>query len=127
MMLFVVVVLKDIYMYRTQCILIVPISIQDVHVGRAIDYNYRYCIKVPYLSVLTFTLQQTELTAMCMMLFMTVFCLFLRQWMWVWSGSGSWFFFPVVICVFMFCVVLWFVLRLVLQFVRECTVLKVNC
>ena len=73
MMLFVVVVLKDIYMYRTQCILIVPISIQDIHVGRAIDYNYRYCIKVPYLSVLTFTLQQTELTAMCMMLFMTVF------------------------------------------------------
>ena len=31
------------------------------------------------------------------------------------------------ICVFMLCVVLWFVLRLVLQFVRECTVLKVNC
>ena len=28
---------------------------------------------------------------------------------------------------FMLCVVLWFVLRLVLQFVRECTVLKVNC
>ena len=45
----------------------------DVHVGRAIDYNYRYCIKVPYLSLLTFTLQQTELTAMCMLPFMTVF------------------------------------------------------
>ena len=40
----------------------------DVHVGRAIDYNY---IKVPYLSLLTFTLQQTELTAMCMLHFMT--------------------------------------------------------
>ena len=81
----------------------------DVHVGRAIDYNY----KVPYPSLLTFTLQQTEQF------------LFLRQWMWVWSGSGSWiFFFLVVIFVFY---VLWFVLRLVLQFVRECTVLKVNC
>ena len=43
----------------------------DVHVGRAIDYNYRYYIKVPYLSLLTFTLQQTELTAMCMLHFMT--------------------------------------------------------
>ena len=31
------------------------------------------------------------------------------------------------ICVFKFCVVLWFVLQLVLQFVREYTVLKVNC
>ena len=63
----------------------------DVHVGRAIDYNHRYCIKIPYLSLLTFTLQQTELTAMCMLLFMTgifVGFLFLRQWMWVWSGSG---------------------------------------
>ena len=40
----------------------------DVHVGRAIDYNYRYCIKVPYLSLLTMTLQQT---AMCMLPFMT--------------------------------------------------------
>ena len=54
--------------------------------------------------------------------------------MWVWSGSGSWilyfilfFIFGGNICVFMLCVVLWFVLRLVLQFVRECTVLKVNC
>ena len=43
----------------------------DVHVGRAIDYSHRYCIKIPYLSLLTFTLQQTELTAMCMLLFMT--------------------------------------------------------
>ena len=40
---------------------------------------------------------------------------------------GFFFFFCGNICVFMLCVVLWFVLRLVLQFVRECTVLKVNC
>ena len=82
----------------------------DVHVGRAIDYNYRYCIKVPYLSLLTSTLQQTELiTAMCMLLFMTgIFVFFwLRQWMWVWSGSG------ICFCGFFggnICVVLWFVL-----------------
>ena len=37
------------------------------------------------------------------------------------------YFFGGNICVFMLWVVLWFVLRLVLQFVRECTVLKVNC
>ena len=69
MMLFVVVVLRDtciepnVFYQYTYYI--------DVHVGRAIDYNDRYCIKVPYLSLLTFTLQQTELTAMCMLLFMT--------------------------------------------------------
>ena len=49
------------------------------------------------------------------------------EWKWKLEFLFYFFIFYFYFLVFMLCVVLWFVLRLVLQFVRECTVLKVNC